>query len=106
MLPLKPDMQTKSLSVFIPAPPPRKTPYRERVLDKIISKLSKSSAEIINIEMQSISGETQGMWILLIYKVKKDLAENLETDLDKVLDSTFNDNEVEKIEGLYFDDNP
>ncbi len=101
----KTDKATRSLSLFIPAPPPRKFPYRERILDKIFVILSKFNSEIIDIETQSITGETNGMWVLCFYKTPIENIEAINKEIDKELESIFAPDvkTEDKIEGLYYD---
>jgi hypothetical protein len=62
---------TTSFTYFIPAPPVRKTGYREKEFDKILNGILQSGFEILEIQTQSV--ET-GMFIFAILKSTKKVA--------------------------------
>jgi hypothetical protein len=56
----------QTFTYFIPAPPARKTGYREKNFDNMINELSKLGFDIVDIRTQSISAQDQsGMWVIL-----------------------------------------
>jgi hypothetical protein len=69
---------TTSFTYFIPAPPNRKTGYREKEFDKILNGILQSGFEILKIETQSV--ET-GLFIFALLKSSKKVAA-----LDKNMD--------------------
>jgi hypothetical protein len=69
---------TTSFTYFIPAPPARKSGYREKEFDKILNGILQSGFEIIKIETQSV--ET-GLFIFALLKSTKKVA-----TLDKNMD--------------------
>lgn len=69
---------TTSFTYFIPAPPIRKTGYREKEFDKILNGILQSGFEVLKIETQSV--ET-GMFIFALLKSTRKVAA-----LDKEMD--------------------
>lgn len=101
----KPDKQIQSLSVFIPAPPPRKTPYRERKIDQITEIIGEHGGIIYKIDSKILQGATEGLWLTYFFYLNQPQYKKLSSEIDTLLDSPFEyENEKEnKIEGLYYD---
>lgn len=56
----------QTFTYFIPAPPARKSGYREKNFDNMINELSIIGFDIVDIRTQSIATTGQsGMWIIL-----------------------------------------
>jgi len=61
-----------SFTYFIPAPPSRKTGYREKEFDKILSGILQSGFEIIQIQTQTLNTETSsGLFVIILLKTTK-----------------------------------
>lgn len=60
----------KTFTYFIPAPPHRKTGYREIEFDKIMQGILSTGFEIENIQTQGSGGEAGGLFIVALLKTK------------------------------------
>jgi len=60
----------RTITYFIPAPPKRKSGYREREFDKIMSGILSSGYTLEQIQMTSVSGDQPGVFILAVIKAK------------------------------------
>lgn len=71
----------KSFTYFLPAPPVRKSGYQEKEFDLIFSHLLQMGYDLLDIKMQSISGEnSNGVWIVCVLGAKT--AEALERNIN------------------------
>ncbi|OFZ25846.1 MAG: hypothetical protein A2381_11195 [Bdellovibrionales bacterium RIFOXYB1_FULL_37_110] len=69
----------QTFTYFIPAPPERKTGYREKQFDKIVFELLNNKGyEIISIHTQNCHQQS-GMWVILELQT---LNSNAQADLD------------------------
>ena len=94
----------QTFTYYIPAPPPRKTGYREKQFDKVFYEFINIGYRILDTKTQSNTSENgSGMWIIFTVQATNIEAEALN------LDSFFNDqildeievSEDETVEGLY-----
>jgi hypothetical protein len=60
-----------SFTYFLPAPPHRKTGYREKEFDKIVTGILQSGFEIVHLNTQTVSTEaSSGLFVHFILKTK------------------------------------
>lgn len=69
----------KTFTYFIPAPPSRKTGYREKEFDKIINGILTSGFELKELQTQTVP---TGMYVIALLKAKNKKAFELDIDLD------------------------
>lgn len=56
----------QTFTYFIPAPPSRKSGYREKNFDSIVKQLTEIGFKLLDIKTQSIgTEENKGMWVVL-----------------------------------------
>lgn len=73
----------KTFTYFIPAPPNRKTGYREKEFDKIMQGIFNSGFELVSLHTQGINGDSHGgLFILAVLKAKSKKIADLDKDLD------------------------
>ena len=73
----------KTFTYYIPAPPHRKTGYREREFDKILQGILTAGFELLDLQTQSVGGpDNSGLFILATLKAKDQKAYNLDISLD------------------------
>ena len=73
----------KTFTFYIPAPPHRKTGYREREFDKIMQGILTSGFELINLQCQPVGGpDNSGLFIVTTIKAKDKKAWDLDAGLD------------------------
>ncbi|MES2529347.1 MAG: hypothetical protein V4598_19825 [Bdellovibrionota bacterium] len=73
----------KTFTFYIPAPPHRKTGYREREFDKIMQGILTSGFDLVNLQCQPVGGsENSGLFIVAIIKAKDKKVWNLDMELD------------------------
>lgn len=73
----------KTFTFYIPAPPHRKSGYREREFDKIMQGILGSGFELLDLQTQSVGGpDNSGLFIVTILKAKDQKAFKLDLDLD------------------------
>lgn len=72
-----------TFTYFIPAPPHRKTGYREIEFDKIMQGILSTGFEIDELRTQATGGETGGLFIIALLKTnsKKVFEMDLKQDL-------------------------
>ncbi len=71
----------QTFTYYIPAPPRRKTGYREKEFDKIFYHFVNQGFEILNVQTQSHTGESgSGMWVLFTLKALNLKAQELNLD--------------------------
>jgi hypothetical protein len=58
----------KTFTYFIPAPPHRKSGYREIEFDKIMQGIFESGFEIETIQTQATGGDTGGLFVMALLK--------------------------------------
>lgn len=59
----------QTFTYFIPAPPHRKTGYREKEFDKIFYQFINSGYEVLEFKTQAISSDTlAGMWVICLVR--------------------------------------
>ncbi|HXH29638.1 MAG TPA: hypothetical protein VNJ01_02385 [Bacteriovoracaceae bacterium] len=72
----------KTFTYYLPAPPSRKSGYRERELDKILQGYLESGFELHSLNTESISHETGGMYVLAVFKTRSKKVADLDRDQD------------------------
>ena len=73
----------KTFTFYIPAPPHRKTGYREREFDKIMQGILTSGFELLNLQAQPVGGpDNSGLFLVATIKAKDAKAWALDTELD------------------------
>ena len=92
----------QTFTYYIPAPPHRKSGYREKQFDKVFYDFINRGYKIIDMKTQSNSGqETSGMWIIFTVQATNKEADSLDLESyfnDQILDEIVED---ETIDGLY-----
>jgi hypothetical protein len=72
-----------TFTYFIPAPPARKTGYREKEFDKILTGILQSGFEIINLQTQSVATEQgAGMFVVALLKAASSNVAKLDLNQD------------------------
>lgn len=103
----------ETFTYFVTSPPTRKTGYREKKFDKIISKIVSKGYKIKNIQTQANNNNSGGMWVILevqhpsfifkkIYPSLNDIIYSEESD--KTEQQTSQNIGQSSIEGLYYID--
>lgn len=69
----------KTFTYFLPAPPQRKTGYREKEFDKIIQGIIQSGFEIVQMQTQSVS---TGVFIIVTLSASSKKIADLDANLD------------------------
>jgi hypothetical protein len=73
----------KTFTFYIPAPPHRKTGYREREFDKIMQGILTSGFELIDLQIQAVGGsDNSGLFIVTTLKARDKKAWDLDVGLD------------------------
>ncbi len=73
----------KTFTFYIPAPPHRKTGYREREFDKIMQGILTAGFELLNLQAQPVGGaDNSGIFIVTTIKAKDKKAWALDEGLD------------------------
>lgn len=124
----------QTFTYFIPAPPARKSGYREKNFDSLTNQLSEMGFDIVDIKTQTLSSKEQpGLFIILKLIAKTEEAKNLrpsefpqefnassESNFSSVTDSHTSEKTIElttdsdspndegqnsdKVEGIYYID--
>jgi hypothetical protein len=73
----------KTFTYFIPAPPHRKSGYREIEFDKIMQGILESGFEMETLQTQSTGGESGGLFIVALLRTnsKKVYEQDLKLDI-------------------------
>lgn len=79
---LKQSVFKSTFTYFIPAPPHRKSGYREREFDKIMQGILSSGFEIEELHTQSVQTPQSGLFILAVLKSKSKKVFKLDENLD------------------------
>ncbi len=69
----------KTFTYFLPAPPQRKSGYREKEFDKIMQGILQSGFEIVEIQTQAVS---TGMFIFAMLATNSKKVADLDINLD------------------------
>lgn len=69
----------KTFTYFLPAPPQRKTGYREKEFDKIMQGILQSGFEIVEIQTQAVS---TGLFIFALISASSKKVSDLDLNLD------------------------
>lgn len=69
----------QTFTYFIPAPPHRKTGYREKEFDKIMTGILQSGFELADLRTESVDG---GVFVMAFLKPMDKRALKLDQDLD------------------------
>ncbi len=80
-------MYRTTFTYFIPAPPHRKTGYREREFDKIMQGILSTGFEIESLQTQATGGEGGGLFVVAILKTNSKKV--FELDLNQDLHDRF-----------------
>ncbi|MCK5072516.1 MAG: hypothetical protein KAQ98_03760 [Bacteriovoracaceae bacterium] len=99
----------QTFTYFIPAPPERKSGYREKQFDKIFCQFLNRGYDILSINTEAMNGKNHnGMWIIFTLRAKNAKAAKLDINFeDQNNNSNNNDNndhDNNDIEGLYYVD--
>lgn len=99
----QPFHHTRLFTYFIPAPPSRKTGYRERQFDSIINKILENGFEITEIRTEVLSNaSTSGMWVLCKLRPLNSFAQQLSFDeIQEQHEGKEKSFQNDQIEGLY-----
>lgn len=94
--------KTQTFTFYIPAPPSRKTGYREKEFDTILFNFINQGYDILEFNTQSSSNAGQsGMWALITVRANRLNASKLNFTDDFLGKSGINDSSNETAEGLY-----
>jgi hypothetical protein len=75
------DRGLQTVTYYIPAPPPRKTGYREKQFDKLFYHFFQKGFELINLQTQAHTGENHsGIWIICVVRALNKNAQELDLD--------------------------
>ncbi len=74
-------LDVKTFTYFIPAPPARKTGYREREFDKIMHGILSEGHDVIDWKVQSVGGDEGGLFVLFLIGSTKKSAKGAGLDL-------------------------
>jgi hypothetical protein len=73
----------KTFTFYIPAPPHRKSGYREREFDKIMQGILTSGFELVDLKVQAVGGpDNSGIFIVTTIKAKDKKTWDLDVGLD------------------------
>lgn len=73
----------KTFTFYIPAPPHRKSGYREREFDKIMQGILTSGFELLDLQAQSVGGpDNSGLFIVTTLKAKDKKTWDLDSTLE------------------------
>lgn len=79
----KSNFPLQTFTYYIPAPPHRKTGYREREFDKIMQGISQSGLQIVELHTQSVGGsDNGGIFIIALLKPMNKKASQLDLAQD------------------------
>lgn len=75
----------KTFTYYIPAPPHRKSGYREREFDKIMQGILQTGFEIDSIHTEATGGDPGGMFVMAVLKTnsKKIFERDIHQDLQE-----------------------
>lgn len=77
----KKQFKIQTFTYYIPAPPARKTGYREKEFDKIFYEFINQGFEILNVQTQAHTGANScGMWVIFAVRATNAEAEKLDLD--------------------------
>lgn len=77
----KKQFKIQTFTYYIPAPPARKTGYREKEFDKIFYEFINQGFEILNVQTQTHTGANScGMWVIFAVRATNEKAEKLDLD--------------------------
>lgn len=77
----KEEFKIQTFTYYIPAPPPRKSGYREKEFDKIFYEVVNKGFEILNVQTQSHTGANScGMWVIFTLRATNQKAQELDLD--------------------------
>ncbi|MCY4644862.1 MAG: hypothetical protein OXB88_09615 [Bacteriovoracales bacterium] len=92
-----PELSPQMFTYFIPAPPPRKTGYRERTLDIIFSQIAALGGKNFKWTSEVLSVPNGGgMWVILYYECPSSCRETINEAIEKELDSLFKEDDPER----------
>lgn len=73
----------KTFTYYIPAPPHRKSGYREREFDKIMQGILTSGFDLLDLQVQAVGGdENSGLFLVALLKARDLKAFNKDITLD------------------------
>lgn len=77
----KKQFKIQTFTYYIPAPPARKTGYREKEFDKVFYEFINKGFEILNVQTQAHTGANScGMWMIFTLRALTPEAEQLDLD--------------------------
>ena len=75
----KSSYRIQSFTYYIPAPPPRKTGYREKEFDKIFYSFINAGYDIISIHTEShIGPQSSGLWVMVLVRATSEKTDRLD----------------------------
>lgn len=93
----------QTFTYYIPAPPERKTGYREKQFDKVFYEFINRGYKILDVKMTPHSGvNSSGMWVLFTVQSTTKLAEKLDLEFDSFLEVSETKPDSSPVEGLYY----
>jgi hypothetical protein len=81
--PTKPSqyLDVKTFTYYIPAPPRRRTGFREREFDKIMHGILSTGHDVIDWKIQSVGGDEGGLYVIFLIGSTKKTAKGAGLDL-------------------------
>jgi len=94
-------IKKQTFTYFIPAPPQRKSGYREKNFDSLINELVTMGFRILDTKTQTFSSEkVQGMWVVLTVAPFTKAATNIEpNEFPKEFESKSDIDIVQTVQG-------
>ena len=77
---------TKTFTFYLPAPPARNTPYREKYFDKLMYEFLSKGHEVISINTESHgpSEGNGGLWIIVLVRATNKQAQKLDLEVFEI----------------------
>jgi hypothetical protein len=98
-----PDYGIQTFTYYIPAPPERKSGYREKQFDRTFQSLIKKGFEVLSVNTQAHAGVGHsGMWVLFTLRALTAEAALIDLDDEESLEVPATDAPSETVDGLYY----
>jgi hypothetical protein len=79
----KEEFKIQTFTYYVPAPPPRKTGYREKEFDSLFYQFMNRGYEVVDFKTVAHTGANQcGMWIILLVRALNAQADKLDLDFE------------------------
>lgn len=79
----KKEFRIQTFTYYVPAPPPRKTGYREKEFDSLFYQFMSRGYELIDLKTVPHTGVNQcGMWVVLMVRALNADADKLDLDFE------------------------